>query len=645
MKRAWQDDQALADDIAEAMRVAESFDFDEDFFSKNFIEDHEGTLNEREVTDDDDDDNEDDEDQEMTAEYVKKHFDQLYVQKVTGWIEDGKNVLVTGSPGRGKSTCVKKLISQLYRKGVRLVVTGSTGTAAANLGDIALSELSRAVENDIFPIEMTAILAPCTVHSAFGLKREEIVWLDECRKNGGKVQSIMAKYVPRTLKRRDLFVKKRRSTSIWGVPAIAFADALIIDEVSMIDGLLVELLDELGRFWWPERSGRPFGGLLVVFVGDFQQLPAVGSGTRQNPIYLFENEKWTTTTSRGGWIDRVLHLKTNIRQEGDLEYGKLLDRMTMNRLSPEDVELLQKCVLKPANGCSGLEAALNPYVMPFVPRVFNSRELIARYTQSVLREIDPTKKVTLTARHEYEPTKEEIYLAYGRQKVQERVKAFVQKNSTIADTELFIGCPVRFLENKDLEEGVVNGAIGKLRGITERGGHPIIELRNGKQYTLARSAESIYLDDYSTRERLNIERGRLRPSRDRPVAKFTYRHYKLKMALAGTPHAMQGYTLDSAIIHPNVAFDNEHTTVECLLVALSRLRSSGIETSGKAKTIRAIPQPTIHFESSDDESQPSGLYLTRFAIYPFFVRPKVRQYIDNIRTHHSPLGKDGKITG
>ena len=292
----------------------------------------------------------------------------------------------------------------------------------------------------------------------------------------------------------------------------------------------------------------------------------------------------------------MLQLKTNIRQEGDLRYGKLLDSMAVNNLSEQDMELLQQCVLKSNSGFRGLSLAMNPYIMPFVPRVFIKKDDITTYTQKVLAALGNDAKVTLSVQEEYNPKETQSYLAYGKQKVKDKVKAFITKTTKDCDTELFIGCPVRFLENKDLEAGVVNGAIGKFKGVTERGKHPIVELKNGTLYTLFRSSSSIYLDDYTTYERRAIESGRMQPYRDRPVAKFTYRHYQLKVALAMTPHALQGCNLDTAIIHPNVAYDNDYMTIECLLVSLSRLRSSGVDRSGKAETIRAMPKRWMQTE-------------------------------------------------
>lgn len=223
------------------------------------------------------------------------------------------------------------------------------------------------------------------------------------------------------------------------IPAIAHAEVVIIDEVSMHNGLMVEVLDGVGTFWWPSQADRPFGGIIMIFVGDFQQLPPVGSGTRQNSVYLFEHPKWTTTTSCDGWVDRVLPLEANLRQEGDLEYGRLLDRMVMNRLTSDDEDLLSRCVLRPVNGCNGLSAALNPCVMPRIVRVFNSQDRISQYTKAVMGEVDARYKVALTVCEEYDPNVDDIYSAYGRGKVQDKVKAFIAKTAPNVDKEFYIG--------------------------------------------------------------------------------------------------------------------------------------------------------------------------------------------------------------
>lgn len=653
MKRAWQDDPDVVAEIEDAMHVATAVDFDDECFERNAWEphgDHDsvGAENEEDIV--------------MDAAFVKENFDRLYVQKVVRWVEEGRNVFVTGSQGRGKSTCMKRVISNLYRKGYALLVTGSTGSSVVNISDVAQEELEQAVASDLWPLEMASVLAPATVHSAFGLKYRENSGIKELRRAVGKaegeardnqkagdgehkttrnvsrlVDGFMEDYVKRHQKLRDSFEDRGRKLGWTGVPSIAYADVVIIDEISMMDDILVEILDRVARYWRSSRANRPFGGLLIIFVGDFQQLPPVGSGTRQNPIYLFENDKWKTTTSRQGWVDRVLHLNVNIRQEGDVEYGRLLDRMAMNCLTSEDEDILSRCVLRPADGVSGLEVALNPYVMPGVLRVFNSLKLINRYTRAVTSYIDPDKKVRLETRQEYEPDQELIYEAYGRHEVQAKVEEFIRNLTKNTDGDFYMGCPIRILENKNVEEGIVNGASGKLVGLTEHGKHPIIELNNGKQITLMPSVTEIILDDYSNEERRKIKRGNLSAHPNRPLAKCTVIYYAITLALAMTPYGLQGCTTQCAIVHPNIDATNEFTTIECLFTALSRLCSSGLQSPGKAETLLAIPQQSLHPEPSDDSARPVGLYLTRMATYPFYVRPKVRRYIDNIAAHHSPI--------
>ena len=489
----------------------------------------------------------DEDDQEvLDAAYVKEHFDQLYVDKVVRWIEEGKNVFVTGSPGRGKSTCMNRVIKKLYDKGTKLIVTGSTGAAVVNIRDDAVNQLTKAVDRELIPNELLDTLAPTTVHSAFGLKKVENDHMKTIGEGSSASQSFMSFYIKRHNAERRRFFNNNHSAACMGVPAVAYADVLILDEVSMVSGIMVEILDGIAKFWRDTiYQHLPFGGIVMVFVCDFQQLPPVGSGTRQNPVYLFENRKWTTKTSKGGWIDRVLLLTTNIRQEGDIEYGALLDRMATNSLSDNDVSLLRKCVLKSTDGSDGKALAMNPYVMPFVPRIFTSNRDIAQYTERVLKEIDHKKIIRLNGKEKYEPSKEKIYLVYGKEKVQKKVADFICKTTKNCDTCFFVDCPVRFLDNRNILEGVANGAIGKLKGLSDRGEHPVIQLMNGNEYTLTSSSDTIYLDDYTSYQRRMIQSGRLRPNPNRPIAKLTYSYYNIKTALGMTVHAMQGCTLNT----------------------------------------------------------------------------------------------------
>lgn len=73
-------------------------------------------------------------------------------------------------------------------------------------------------------------------------------------------------------------ITRSRSWSSRIAPNIAAADALVIDEVSMLRGSTLNLIDDLcrvARADSPEDLRRPFGGLQVVLVGDMGQLPPI----------------------------------------------------------------------------------------------------------------------------------------------------------------------------------------------------------------------------------------------------------------------------------------------------------------------------------------------------------------------------------
>ena len=66
--------------------------------------------------------------------------------------------------------------------------------------------------------------------------------------------------------------------------------ALIIDEISTVPGRLIEALSQRFQQATGDAS-RPFGGIPVIFVGDFNQLPPVGSVTVIRALLQSEKRK------------------------------------------------------------------------------------------------------------------------------------------------------------------------------------------------------------------------------------------------------------------------------------------------------------------------------------------------------------------
>ena len=133
-------------------------------------------------------------------------------------LKSGQNVFLTGSAGSGKTHLLNQYIAYLRAHGVKVAVTASTGIAATHL-------------------------AGQTIHSWSGLGVKEV---------------ITSKDLERIAKKKP--VRQR----------LEQAQVLIIDEISMLSGQNLAGVDQILKHF--KGSGEAFGGVQVVFCGDFFQL-------------------------------------------------------------------------------------------------------------------------------------------------------------------------------------------------------------------------------------------------------------------------------------------------------------------------------------------------------------------------------------
>ncbi len=149
------------------------------------------------------------------------------------------NVLLTGGAGVGKSYLVGEVVTELRKLGKQVVVLGSTGVSAVNVGGQ-------------------------TLHSffAFGICNH----LDELMRHD------------RYTKARLVEIKK----------VLTRCDLLVIDEISMVSADLLDMI-----YYRLRNAG--FEGS-VLFVGDFFQLPPVSKGKEDSLWggfeYAFESSSW-----------------------------------------------------------------------------------------------------------------------------------------------------------------------------------------------------------------------------------------------------------------------------------------------------------------------------------------------------------------
>ncbi len=199
-------------------------------------------------------------------------------------LDKGKSVFFTGSAGTGKSVLMRTIIAKFkdkYRREPdRLAVTASTGLAAC-------------------------VIEGQTLHSwaGIGLGKEPVPEL--------------VKKIKRNAKTKQKWLRTK---------------ALVIDEISMVDGELFDKLEQIARNI--RNNGRPFGGIQLVITGDFFQLPPV---PEKNAIakFAFDAATWNTC------IEHTI-LLTHVFRQKDPAFASMLNEIRLGKLAPTTVASFQR---------------------------------------------------------------------------------------------------------------------------------------------------------------------------------------------------------------------------------------------------------------------------------------------------------------
>ena len=202
----------------------------------------------------------------------------------------GQNVFITGPGGTGKSALIREIYKYATRREHNIQVCALTGCAAVMLDCKAK-----------------------TIHSWAGIGLAN-----------GDVERIVERVDKNFLKKRDW--RKTRT--------------LIIDEVSMMSKRLFDILDRVGKTARNCHS-RPFGGIQLIFCGDFYQLPPVGVNTEDpdNARFCFESDSWFHTFPR----ENHIQLKQIFRQN-DPVYCQILNQVREGRITRRTDEILRSRV-------------------------------------------------------------------------------------------------------------------------------------------------------------------------------------------------------------------------------------------------------------------------------------------------------------
>lgn len=119
---------------------------------------------------------------------------------------------------------------------------------------------------------------------------------------------------------------------------------VIVDEFSMISADLYDLMDSRLRKL-KDRSDTPFGGVNMIFSGDFYQLPPIGTkliGFRAGISGHDYTTNASTMRARESWatvLTDVIELTQNMRQLDPVLAG-ILERLRINQPTAEDLTIL-----------------------------------------------------------------------------------------------------------------------------------------------------------------------------------------------------------------------------------------------------------------------------------------------------------------
>ena len=459
----------------------------------------------------------------------------------------GENLFVTGPGGTGKTFLIRHLINSAKENKKNVQVCALTGCASVLLNCSAR-----------------------TIHSWSGIKLAR-----------GDANTII-----------ESVLRSNRTIKNWQSVKI-----LIVDEVSMMSKKIFNILNEIGKR--VRHSSLPFGGIQVIFTGDFFQLPPVGNNMSDpgSEDFCFESDEWYKVFK----LENHIELNSMFRQK-DQEYINILNEIRKGELSEKNTQILEKYV--------GREYLKSDNTLYTPTKLFPTRAKTDYTNNMMFNMLDEDEyhlelgvktdcTVLLDGGNNNKNggkafTYEQI-MKCNRMTQQEReYEIEYLKNNTPCEKilKLKVGSNVLCCANIDLDNGICNGSQGIIKRIEERGEATIIEVKFTNGITRVIEPHWWQSEEYPC---------------------IAIKQYPLLLSWAMTIHKIQGATLDMAEIDIGSSIFEYGQTY----VALSRIKSlNGLYLSDfnpnkikpNPKVInfyKGIPKIDLH-EVDKVEKQPSN---------------------------------------
>ena len=453
--------------------------------------------------------------------------------------ENRDNLFITGEGGTGKTLLIQYLVDSAKTNDRKIQVCAMTGCASLLLGCNAR-----------------------TIHSWSGIKLGK-----------GNIDSIV-----------ETIIYNHVARNAWRK-----TDILVVDEVSMMSKRIFDILNNVGKRV-RKCYDRPFGGLQVIFVGDFFQLPPVSTKEplEGEDLFCFESDDWLQIFP----LENHIVLNTVFRQD-DLAFRKILKNIRLGNVIPEDVAILNKYVNRPFDG-EKYQGIVPTKLYPTKYKVEKVNSEMFRklngdtYSFQFVIKKDCSMYMDGTDRNIPSSIVDSCRKNLTTQKMKYEIEALVNNSPCIKTLELKKGANVMCTVNLDMDNGICNGSIGKIVDFktAENKVYPIVLFSNG--HITSMSEKYWQSEDYPT---------------------IAIGQYPLCLAWAMTIHKIQGATLSMAEI------DIGREIFECgqTYVALSRVKNlDGLYLSNfepnKIKTNKKVKKfyqdiPEVEYEEEEEEEE------------------------------------------
>lgn len=323
----------------------------------------------------------------------------------------GENLFITGPGGTGKSYLIHLFIENMKNRLKNFQVCAMTGCAAVLLNCNAR-----------------------TLHSFSGIRLAK-----------GSAESIV-----------NSLAKNARLCRTWRT-----TDILIVDEVSMMTAKMFNIIELFART--ARKNLRPFGGMQIIFTGDFFQLPPVfdNTGEEEGRQFCFQSERWREVFPNRNCIQLA-----SIFRQSDSSFVKILNEIRVGNISEETIDILNERVGKIYASEDGF---VPTKIFPIRTKVDNMNQHMFDSLDSEIYEYEVIKVSNMTRYLESGKAIEMRHLVNRLvdEEIEREINSMIKNSQIQEKIELKVGSVVMCTANIDVKAGICNGSQGVIVGFAE----------------------------------------------------------------------------------------------------------------------------------------------------------------------------------